>query len=213
MRNPTSRVLAMRDPAAAVLLGALAAPGSDFGVSFGNIPQFGNAPQFGNDYGFGDDAPTAENMAKAWQEKQLTKKREMLLTPNAGSAAKIQRYTFGLSQTITLETAVVLALSGNPQVYIRPQRVTTNAPCAAFARLTSMQVGNVGVIVGGGIDAFDLAAQAQDAHLDVPTIGPQNQVQVGGNYDGLLPSGGYVTATAFRFITSFKGPASMTPSV
>jgi hypothetical protein len=36
---------------------------------------------------------------------------------------------------------------------------------------------------------------------------------VTGNYDGLLPLGGYVTATAFRFVMSFKGPASMTPNV
>lgn len=208
--RPDSKTLALRDPAAAVMLGALAAPGSDFGVEFGGYPAFG-----GDDYGveFGDDAPTAENMAKAWKEKQYTKQRERVLSPNMGSSAKIQRYTFGLGQTLTLETAVALSYQGNPQVYIRPQRVTSNAPAPAFCRLSTMQVGNVGIIVGGPIDAFELAAQAQDAHLDVPTIGPQNAVQVTGNYDALLPSGGFVTATSFRFITSFKGPASMTPNV
>jgi hypothetical protein len=203
--RPNSKILALRDPAAAVLLGALAAPGSDFGVEFGG---------YGDDYGveFGDDPPTPENMAKAWKEKQYTKQRERILSPNAGSSAKIQRYTFGIGQTLTLETASALSLSGNPQTYIRPQRVTANAPAPAFCRLATMQVGNVGVIVGGPIDAFELAAQAQDAHLDVPTLGPQNAVQVTGNYDALLPTG-YVTATAFRFIVSFKGPASMTPNV
>lgn len=204
--RPNSKTLALRDPAAAILIGALAAPGSDFGVEFGG---------YGDDYGveFGDDAPTPDNMAKAWKEKQYTKQRERILSPNAGSSAKIQRYTFGLTQTVTLETAAVLAMTGNPQTYIRPQRVTTNAPIPGFARVTGLQVGNVGVIVGGGIDAFNLAAQAQDAHLDVPTLGPQNQVQVGGNYDGVLPDGGYVTATAFRFGIAFTGPASMTPNV
>jgi hypothetical protein len=199
--RPNSKVLALRDPAAAILLGSLAAAGSDFGVEFG-----GHAPDFG------DDAPTAENMAKAWKEKQYTKQRERILSPNAGSSAKIQRYTFGIGQTLTLETAVALSMTGNPQTYIRPQRVTSNAPTAAFCRLATMQVGNVGVIVGGPIDAFELAAQAQNAHLDVPTLGPQNAVQVTGNYDALLPTG-YITATAFRFIMSFKGPASMTPNV
>lgn len=206
--RPTSKTLALRDPAAAILLGALAAPGTDFGVEFGE--------DAGYNYGgpeFGEDAPTAANMAQAWKEKQYTKQRERILSPNAGSSAKIQRYTFGIGQSLTLETAVSLSMSGNPQTYIRPQRVTTNAPCSAFARLATMQVGNVGVIVGGPIDAFELAAQAQNAHLDVPTLGPQNAVQVTGNYDALLPSGGYVTATAFRFIVSFKGPASMTPNV
>ncbi len=204
MMRPNSKVLALRDPAAALLLGALAAPGADFGADYG--VEFG-APDFG------DDAPTAENMAKAWKEKQYTKQRERILSPNAGSSAKIQRYTFGLGQTLTLETAAAIELEGKPQVYIRPQRITTNAPCPAFVRLTSMQVGNVGIIVGGAVDAFDFAAQAQDAAVDVPTLGPQNSVEVKGNYDDLLPDGGYVTATSFRFITSFKGPASMTPNV
>jgi hypothetical protein len=208
MNRPNSKVLALRDPAAALLIGALAAPGSDFGVEFGGYDSYGfGAPDFG------EDAPTAENMAQAWKEKQYTKQRERILSPNAGSSAKIQRYTFGITQTLTLETAVALSMSGNPQTYIRPQRVTSNAPLPAFCRLTAMQVGNVGVLVGGSIDAFDLAAVAQDAALDVPTLGPQNQVQVTGNYDALLPDGGYVTATSFRFIISFKGPASMTPSV
>lgn len=204
--RPNSKVLALRDPAAAILIGALAAPGSDFGVEFGG---------YGDDYGveFGDDPPTPENMAKAWKEKQYTKQRERILSPNAGSSAKIQRYTFGLGQTLTLETAVALSMSGNPTVYIRPQRVTSNAPLPAFARIATMQVGNVGVIVGGEIDAFDLASQGQDSHLDVPTLGPQNAIQLTGNYDAMLPDGGYVTATSFRFKVSFKGPASMTPNV
>lgn len=202
--RPNSKTLALRDPAAATLLGAIG--GSDFGSEYG--------VEFGADYGaFGEDAPTPENMAKAWREKQYTKERERILSPNMGSSAKIQRYVFAVSQTLTLETAVALSLSGNPQTYIRPQRVTTNAPVPAFCRIATMQVGNVGVVVGGDIDAFDLAAVAQDAHLDVPTLGPQNTVQVTGNYDALLPDGGYVTATSFRFKVSFKGPASMTPSL
>lgn len=198
--RPNSKSLALRDRAAAALLGAVGANGADFGV------------EFGADL-FGEDAPTPENMAKAWREKQYTKERERLLTPNAGSSAKIQRYCFGVSQTLTLETPVALSMSNNPQVYIRPQRVTSNAPLPGFARLATLQVGNVGVIVGGDIDAFDVAAVAQDAALDVPTLGPQNTVQVTGNYDGLLPDGGYVTATSFRFRLSLKGPASMTPSI
>ena len=203
--RPNSKTLALRDPAAAILLGALCTAGSDFGVEFGG---------YGDDYGveFGDDPPTPENMAKAWKEKQYTKQRERLLSPNAGSSAKIQRYTFGIGQTLTLETAATLNMTGNPTTYIRPQRVTSNAPVPAFARLSALQVGNVGCIVGGEIDAFDLASQGQDSHLDVPTLGPQNAVQVSGNYDALLPAG-YVTATSFRMKISFKGPASMTPNV
>jgi hypothetical protein len=192
-------MLASRDPALAVATGALNP--ADFGV------------EFGADYGvqFGADAPTPGNMAQAWANQQRTQQRELLLQPNLGSDVKIQRYTFGVSQTVTLATAVALSMTGNPETNLRPQRVTANAPGPGFARLDAIKVANVGVIVGGQIDAFDLAAQAQDAALDVPTLTPANAVKVTGNYSGLLPSGGYVTATPFIFIVSFKGPASITP--
>ncbi len=203
--RPNSKILALRDPAAAVMMGALAQPGADFG----NWHGYGG-PEFGGPE-FGADAPTAENMMAAWKNQQATQGRQRVLSPNMGSALKVQRYTFGMGQTLTLETAVALVLSGNPSVYIRPQRVTSNAPLPAFCRLSSIQIGNVGVIVGGEIDAFDLASVGQDSHLDVPTLGPQNTITAAGNYDALLPDGGYVTATSFRFKLSFKGPASMTP--
>lgn len=200
--RPTARNLALRDPALAAAIGAI--DGADFGVEFGT--------DYGVEFGveFGADAPTQENMAAAWANQQRTKQRELLLEPNKGSSAKIQRYTFGVTQNLTLSTAATISARGNPETNLRPQRVTANVPCPAFASLSSIKVANVGVIVGGEIDAFDLAAQAQDAALDVPTLTPANAVNVSGLYSGLLPDGGYVTATAFKFAISFKGPASMT---
>lgn len=201
--RPNSKNLALRDSAAAVLLGAVAPHGADFGNDY----------SFGHDYsGFGADAPTPENMQRAWQEKQETRARERLLSPNAGSSVKIQRYAFGVTQTLTLSTAVALSMSGRPETNFRPQRVTANAPLPAFCRISSIKVANVGVIVGGEVDAFDFAANGWDQSLDVPTISPANTVTVTGNYDGLLPDGGYVTATSYRFIVSFKGPANMAGS-
>lgn len=161
--------------------------------------------------GFGEDAPTPENMQKAWLKERATKQREMLLSPNMNSSVKIQRYTFGVSQTITLATAAALTLSGRPETNFRPQRVTTNAPAPAFARLSSIKVANVGVIVGGELDAFVFNANGVDQSLDVPTISPANSVTVMGTYDGLVPTG-YTTATAFIFNVSFKGPANMAGS-
>lgn len=195
--KPNSNTLARRDPALASLMGLVGV--SDFGGDY----------RFQGEYEFGEDAPTPANMQKAWAEKQATRSREALIDPNRNSLAKIQRYAFGVSQTLTLETAVALSMSGNPQTNFRPQRITTNAPLPAFCRLTSMGVANVGVIVGGQVDAFDFSADGQDQHLDLPTLSPANAVTVAGNYDALLPAGGYVTATSFRFIVSFKGPASM----
>lgn len=197
--RPNSNALALRDAALATALGALAPRGADFGVDYG----------FGADYQFGGDPPTAENMARAWQEKQATRGRLNLLEPNRNSEIKVQKYTFAVGQTITLETVVAISASQSPQTHIRPQRLTSNSPCPGFVRLSSIQVANVGVIVGGDIDSFDVAAQAQDAAFDLPTLSPANAVQVTGDYDDLLPDGGYVTATAFRWRLSFKGPANM----
>ncbi len=195
--KPNSNALARRDPALASLLGLVGA--SDFGGDY----------RFQGEYQFGEDAPTPANMQQAWAEKQATRAREALIDPNRNSLAKIQRYAFGVSQTLTLETAAVVAQSGNPQTNFRPQRITSNAPLPGFARFSAMSVANVGVIVGGQVDAFDFSADGQDQQLDLPTLSPANSVNVAGNYDALLPAGGYVTATAFRLITSFKGPATM----
>lgn len=188
--HPDKRSLATRDPAMASLVGLI--KGSDFGV------------EFGDDYEFGAESDAAK--ARAWDD---TRKREAILEPNKNSTAKIQRYAFGLSQTVALSTAEALDMEGNPDTHIRPQRVTCNAPIPGFARLSAIKVANVGVIVGGEVDAFDFAANGQDQELDVPTLSPANKVRVTGNYSGLLPSGGYVTATDFVFIVSFKGPAKM----
>ena len=192
--KPSIKNLAMRDSALAVLVGALAPTGSDFG---------------GEHYEFGADGPTPENMQAAWNAQSATRRRQALMSPNEGSAAKIQRYAFGVSQILTLSTAVAIDMTGQPDVNFRPQRVTCNAPLPGFASLTTIKVANVSVIVGGTLDCYEFTAEGTDQSLDVPTLSPANKVRVQGQYSGLLPTGGYVTATAYLFTTSFKGPADM----
>lgn len=189
--KPNARSLALRDAAAAAYFGVIGQDGADFGVEFGD--------DYGTEFGAEGGGPAA------WSE---TRKREALLEPNKGSRAKIQRYTFGVSQDLTLGTTATLAMSDNPETHIRPQRVTSNSPCPAFCTLSAIKVANVGVIVGGVIDAFDVAAVAVDAALDVPTLSPANKVNVAGTYSGLLPTG-YVNGATFKKTISFKGPASM----
>lgn len=200
--RPTNKQLAMRDPAKAILLGALAAPGSDFGVDFGTHTRFGD------DYGA--DVPTPENMQKAWNKHLDTMKREKVLEPNKDSEAKIQRYTFAANQTLTLGTAVAVNAGQNPETHIRPQRITVNTPFgfAGFGTLDSIKVANVGVIVGGTKDMSDFAATAFDTHLDVPTLSPANRVVAVGAYSGRTPPG-YAPASAFTLCISYTGPASM----
>ena len=200
--RPTNKQLAMRDPALAIMLGALAQPGSDFGT------EFGMKTRFGDDYG--DDVPTPENMQKAWNKHMDTKRREKVLEPNKDSDAKIQRYTFAANQTLTLGLGVAVNAGQNPETHIRPQRITVNTPWgfAGFGTLSSIKVANVGVIVGGVKDMSDFAATAFDTHLDVPTLSPANRVVATGLYSGRTPPG-YVPASAFELCISYTGPASM----
>jgi hypothetical protein len=190
-----ARRLAVRDAAMLAVMGGLPA---DFGSDYG----------FGAD--FGDDPPTPANQMRAWQEKQATKGREALLYPNRGSSAKIQRYCFAINQTVAIDTPEALSMTGKPETEFRPQRVTCNVNMPGFITLDSLKVANVGVLVGGTVDAYDFNPNGQDQELDVPTLTPANEVKATGDYTGTIPVGpGLVAADAFIVALSFKGPASM----
>lgn len=237
--RPNARQLAMRDPVLAILMGAMAGEGADFGSEhnvFGS--EFG--ADFGDEWGsefspmnvgsdFGDDdigadfgaavaagaitKPSPTQMTQMYvaavKKKAKTDKRKNLLEPNAGSSAKIERYSFSLSQAITIGTAAAISITGSPDVDIRPQRVVCNAPCPMYVFLTLLKVANVTITVGPGVeDAFDYSAQAVGTMLDMPTLTPANRATVTGNYTGFVPPG-YVATTASFFVTSFKGWASI----
>lgn len=235
-RGNNAQSLSRRDPAAAVLLGAISGTDfgverrqqgrSDFGVDFG--AEFGNeANPWGHDpgYNFGFDhygaegqpiavpKPTPAAMMSAWnaqvQNHIANRKREVLLEPNKGASAKVERYAFPISQAITIGTPVAINLQGNPSVNIRPQRVVMNAPSPNYVYLTLIQVANVVVTVGPGVqDAWDYAAEAVGTSLDLPTLTPANQARVQGNYLGFIPPG-YTNGAASFFVASFLGWASI----
>lgn len=235
--RPNSRQLAMRDPAAAILLGALAPAngnfghesnarfGNDFGTDFGSDNPWG--AEFGHDpgYNFGFDhygaeaaavaipKPTAANMMAAWnaqvQRHVANKKRETLLEPNKGADAKVERYAFPISQALTIGTGVAINLVGNPTVHIRPQRVVMNAPCPMFALITTIQVANVLVTVGpGSVDASDFSNVAVGTSMDMPTLTPANAARVIGTYSGLIPPG-FTNGFVTVFTANFIGWASI----
>lgn len=234
--RPNAQQLALRDPAAAVLLGAIHGAdfgsepsdfGVDFGVDFGD--DFGStfSPMAGDDFGddwgaeFGDDFGAAKALAKptgqqlaqmyvnAAKKKAKTDRRKSLLEPNAGSSAKVERYSFAISQAITIGTGVAINITGAPDVDIRPQRVVCNVPTPAFVFLSLLKVANVTVTVGPGVeDAFDYSALAVGTMLDLPTLTPANRATVQGTYTGFIPPG-YVNGTSSFFVTSMKGWASI----
>lgn len=239
MRAPNASLLAARDPATLAVLGLVASNfGSQFAGEFG-ADDVGDdyGVDFGDDYDeddlaasigaeFGDDVgaavarrvrakrPAANPAAiAAWNKQRAmaakTQRRASILEPNKGSAVKVERYSFPISQAIVIGTGVALALQGSPDVNIRPQRVTMNSPCQMFAFVAEIKVANVSVTVGGGFeDAFDYNAMGVGQSLDMPTLSPANRASVLGSYTGLVP-GGMVVGFPTFFTVSFKGPASV----
>ena len=189
--KPNAKDLALRDSALAALVGGMPA---DFGNEFGG--------------GFGDEAPTPQNMALAYNEKMATRARERILRPNQDSTAKIQRYCFAINQALTVGTTVPLSMSGNPETEFRPQRITANVPSVGFCTFNTMKVANVGILVGGIVDAYDFASVGVGQSLDVPTLSPANAAKVNGTYTGTAPLP-LVLGDAFLFSVSFKGPANL----
>lgn len=212
--------LALRDTALAALVGAVASAefGAEFGDDFGD--DFG-ADEFAGEFGddFGADAPVAaprptpQQALAAWRAHSTkmanAKKRVRMLDPNGDSAVKVERYIFGLSQSVTLGAATALALTGQPDVTIRPQRVVSNSPVPGFASLSVLQVSNVSVSIGAGaVDAFFFNANGVGVSLDMPTISPAQRATATGTTTTLVPPG-YVQGAAYLFSLAFIGPSKM----
>ena len=195
------------------------------GASFGRDPAFGNdgwpmqpGYNFGQDPSFGADAPqpTPDAMKQAWFHKvrqdAANARRDQLLEPNKDVSTKVERYHMPTSQDITLGTALnPFTITAQPTVYLRPQRVTCNAPCPMFAFLTAMTVANVNVLVGPGVcDAWDFASEAQGTSLDIPTLSPSNPITIRGRYTGITPAS-YNPGLATSLCLGFIGWATITP--
>lgn len=254
--------LVMREPALAMLMGALP-QGNNFGfgddypgVGYGfglassvdpsanmGLPGFGYAPQLGYgygaeevEYGYGDDygfgahrrrphphhpahpahPAHAHAAAHAAQQMQLrnptsTAARTMLLDPNRDSTVKVERYSFSFSPVtnLVLGTASnIPTFTQNPSTSIKGQRVVMNAPSPGFILVSTLQVANVNVFVGGTEDAFTYSAGAMGVMLDLPRLDPQNRATSAGAYTGVLPAG-FTAGNGYQFIITLQGPSTM----
>jgi hypothetical protein len=183
--------------------------GADMGAfGFGGGPNpVGNSPRI--------PRATPQAAMALWNKHHMqqahTAHRESLIEPNKHSTVKIERYTFPLNNAITIGTAVAFTtLSGSPDVKLRPERCSMNAPVPFFATISEIKVANVSATIGGSnaTDAYDFSAVSVGQALSLPTITPQNKVTVNGNYTGLIPPG-LLGGFAATFIASFKGWAEM----
>lgn len=249
--GPSSHDLAARDPAMAILMGAMAVAGADFGgapVDFGNDYSTAYGQDYSAAYGFGlasaydpslnigwgwgfgapPAAPAAPHplarhappphpavAAAAWAHHPAnpssTHSRSFLLDPNRDSTIKVQRYSFSFSPTANLVLGTASSLgtfTQNPSTSIKPQRVITNAPQPGFVTLTTLQIANVNVFVGGAEDAFAYSPLAVGVMLDLPRLDPQNRASASGSYSGVLPAG-FTAGTSYQFIVQLQGPATL----
>jgi hypothetical protein len=203
---------------AALGLSSDATFGSDYGFDpnlasihgdFGGDDYSGINGDFGGDFG-AEAATSASAVVKAAAAKRVkSARRASILHPNAGSDIKVERYTFSVNTPLVIGTASAIDMSNNPDVSIRPQRMTTNAPMVMFATISDVKVANASVTVGGGaLDAFQFNPNAVDQTLDLPTLTPANRVRITGAYTGMVPPG-FVVGSTVQFVVSFNGPATV----
>jgi len=218
--RPNARLLASRDPATLAALGLSPANfGSEFAGEFGFDPNlasihgdFGEDEEFMFAGDFGADAAPAATGAvvrAAAAKRVRTARRASIMHPNQGSDIKVERYTFSVATPLIIGTASAIDMSNNPDVSIRPQRMTTNAPMVMFVTLSDVKVANASVTVGGAaLDAFQFNPNAVGQTLDLPTLTPANRVRVVGAYTGMVPPG-FVVGSTVQFSVSFNGPATV----
>jgi hypothetical protein len=219
-----SQQLLMREPALAMLRGAVP-QGENFGFGYGYDYGFGRGhhhppppPATGYGYGYGiEPAPVhpahAHHNARHWalQNPASTESRSLLLDPNRDSMVKVERYSFSFSPTANLVLGVasnIVPFTQQPSTSIKGQRVVMNAPCPGFVLVSTLQVANVNVLVGGTEDAYTYSAGAQGVMLDLPRLDPQNRATASGAYTGVLPVG-YTQNASFQFIITLQGPSTL----
>ncbi len=157
--------------------------------------------------------PNPAAAARAWDlaNPASTHHRSMLLDPNRDSTVKVERYSFSFSPAANLVLGTASAIptfTQNPSTSIKGQRVIMNAPMAGFVLVSSLQVANVNVFVGGVEDAFAYSPLAVGVMLDLPRLDPQNRATAAGAYTGVLPPG-YTAGNAFQFVITLQGPATL----
>lgn len=154
-------------------------------------------------------------LQQAWLAQQAqdaaSSQREVLLNPNRHSRTKVERYSFSMTQALTLGTGVAVSMTLQPNTTIRPQRVVCNAPSPNFVLLTALQIANVNVFVGQTEDAFTYSSGAMGVMLDLPTLEPAYRATASGTYTGFIPPG-FANAFAYTFVLTLQGPAAIAGS-
>ena len=141
--------------------------------------------------------------------------RIALLDPNAHSSVKVEAYVFSLNPT-QFSTGTNLTwgvLNGwtafkNPQVPFRAERIFVNVTTPGLVYLNAIQAANVNAQIGGVADGFTFSPYAMGSKISLPTLPPQNTMQVTGTWTNIVPTP-FNAETEFTLCIDFEGWATV----
>lgn len=86
----------------------------------------------------------------------------------------------------------------------KPRGLVTNIPVPGMVIVNLLKVGNMGITVGGNVDAHWWAPERPSMHLDLPTMTYGSTFTLLGTYTGLVPPG-CNEGDEFEFKITLKG--------
>jgi hypothetical protein len=144
-----------------------------------------------------------------------TRARVALLDPNAHSNIKVEAYVFSLNPTqfstgtsLTWGTLNGWTAFKNPQVPFRAERIFVNVTCPGLVYLNAIQAANVNAQIGGVADGFTFSPYAMGSKISLPTLPPQNTMQVTGTWTNVVPTP-FNAETEFTLCIDFEGWATV----
>jgi hypothetical protein len=129
------------------------------------------------------------------ERKKATATRIGLLNPNENSDIKVEKYVFSLNPTIFSNGADSLVFGipngwtafKNPQVVFRATNLAINVPCPGLVYVENLQAANLNGQIGSVADGY-LFAAPHGKEVSLPTLPPQNTMQVQGTWSNHVPA-------------------------
>jgi hypothetical protein len=184
-------------------------------------PYIPHAPAHGRGHAPNPHDPRSHGeLMRAWHymhgRREHTLQRTALLNPNEHSDVKIEAYVFSLNPTQFSEGGNLSwgTLNGwtafrNPQVAFRAERVFVNVNLPGLVYVNVIQAANVNAQIGGTADGFSFSPLAQGSKISLPTLPPQNTMQVVGTWTNIVPAP-YNAEAEFVLAIDFEGWATVT---
>ena len=155
----------------------------------------------------------------AWEymhgRRAHTQKRVALLNPNEHSDVKVEAYVFSLNPSqFSVGTSLVWGVINgwtafkNPQVPFRAERIFFNVAVPGLVYVNTIQAANVNAQIGGVADAFSFSPLAMGSKISLPTLPPQNTMQVTGTWSNVVPVP-FNSESVFVLAIDFEGWATV----